>query len=55
MGLQLSSHLQQEVLRARVSLILDDDRIKDLLPDMPGNGQAEIIDFTRLFPEYPTQ
>ena len=53
MGLQLSSHLQQEVLRARVSLILDDDRIKDLLPDMPGNGQAEIIDFTRLFPNIP--
>ena len=53
MGLQLSSHLQQEVLRARVSLILDDDRIKDLLPDMPGNGQAEIIDFTRLFPNTP--
>ncbi|MCH1469989.1 MAG: penicillin acylase family protein, partial [Planktomarina sp.] len=53
MGLQLSSHLQQEVLRARVSLILDDDRIKDLLPDMPGNGQAEIIDFTRLFQNTP--
>ena len=53
MGIQLSSHLQQEVLRARASLILDDDRIKDLLPDMPGNNQAEIIDFTRLFPEIP--
>ncbi|MDA9292212.1 penicillin acylase family protein, partial [Planktomarina temperata] len=39
MGIQLSSHLQQEVLRARASLILDDDRIKDLLPDMPGNNQ----------------
>ena len=51
MGIQLSSHLHQEVLRARASLILDGDRIKDLLPDMPGNSQADLIDFTRLFPD----
>ena len=51
MGIQLSSHMQQEVLRARASLIIDGDRIKDLLPDMPGNSQADLIDFTRLFPD----
>lgn len=51
MGIQLSSHMQQEVLRARASLILEGDRIKDLLPDMPGNSQADLIDFTRLFPD----
>ena len=51
MGIQLSSHLHQEVLRARASLVLEGDRIKDLLPDMPGNSQADLIDFTRLFPE----
>ena len=50
MGIQLSSHLHQEVLRARASLVLEGDRIKDLLPDMPGNSQADLIDFTRLFP-----
>ena len=51
MGIQLSSHLHQEVMRARASLVLEGDRIKDLLPDMPGNSQADLIDFTRLFPE----
>ena len=51
MGIQLSSNLHQEVLRARESLVLEGDRIKDLLPDMPGNSQADLIDFTRLFPE----
>ena len=51
MGIQLSSHLHQEVLRARASLLLEGDRIKDLLPDMPGNSQADLIDFTRLFPD----
>ena len=39
------------MLRARASLVLEGDRIKDLLPDMPGNSQADLIDFTRLFPE----
>ena len=51
MGIQLSSHLHQEVLRARASLVLEGDRIKDLLPDMPDNSQADLIDFTRLFPD----
>ncbi|MBT6521164.1 MAG: penicillin acylase family protein, partial [Rhodobacteraceae bacterium] len=51
MGIQLSSHLHQEVLRARASLVLEGDRIKDLLPNMPGNSQADLIDFTRLFPD----
>ena len=51
MGIQLSSHLHQEVLRARASLVLEGDRMKDLLPDMPGNSQADLIDFTRLFPD----
>jgi penicillin amidase len=32
-------------------LVLEGDRIKDLLPDMPGNSQADLIDFTRLFPD----
>ena len=32
-------------------MVLEGDRIKDLLPDMPGNSQADLIDFTRLFPD----
>jgi penicillin amidase len=49
-GLQNSSHLQSEVLRARVSLVLRDDRLKDILPDTPGTGVAELNDFAVLFP-----
>jgi penicillin G amidase len=36
MALQLSVHLDAEVLRARVSLMLPDERLRDLLPDDPG-------------------
>ena len=51
MGLQLSGHLEEEVLRARVSLALEDpDRLRDILPDHPGPGIAEVPDFSELFP-----
>ena len=53
MGLQMSSHLESEVLRARLSLILDNDRLKDILPDVPGLGQAVLNDFASLFPTLP--
>ena len=53
MGLQMSSHLESEVLRARLSLILDNDRLKDILPDVPGPGQAILNDFASLFPTLP--
>ncbi|MDT2078755.1 MAG: penicillin acylase family protein, partial [Planktomarina sp.] len=53
MGLQMSSHLESEVLRARLSLILDNDRLKDILPDVPGPGLAILNDFASLFPTLP--
>ena len=53
MGLQMSSHLESEVLRARLSLIPDNDRLKDILPDVPGPGQAILNDFASLFPTLP--
>ena len=52
-GLQNSSHLQSEVLRAQLSLILSDDRLKDIQPDVPGSGTAELNDFSNLFPSLP--
>ena len=51
MGLQLSSALESEVLRARTSLILSDDRVRDILPDDPGTGVAALPPFASLFPE----
>ena len=52
MAVQLSGHLQNEVLHARLSLELRDaDRLKDILPDVPGDGIVEIPDYSNLFPD----
>jgi len=54
MGLQLSGHLQDEVLRARTSLMLDDPaRLADILPDVPGPGIAALPEYAALFPDLP--
>jgi penicillin amidase len=54
MALQLSGHLMNEVLRARVSLSLDDpERWKDLMPDAPGQGVATLPRYSALFPDLP--
>ncbi|WP_170607748.1 penicillin acylase family protein [Ruegeria arenilitoris] len=54
MALQLSGHLQDEVLRARTSLMLDDpQRLTDVLPDVPGPGIAALPEYAHLFPNLP--
>ncbi|EKE43491.1 penicillin amidase family protein [Oceaniovalibus guishaninsula JLT2003] len=54
MGLQLSSHLTEEVLRARVSLALEDEaRIEDIMPDVPGPGIASLPPYAALVPDAP--
>ncbi len=54
MGLQLSGHLKDEVLRARTSLMLDDAaRLVDILPDVPGAGIAALPEYAQLFPGLP--
>ena len=51
MGVQLSGHLQAEVTRARTSLALDDpDRLRDILPDVPGPGVAALAEYASLVP-----
>ncbi len=52
MALQLSGHLSAEVLRARVSLALEDrpGRLADILPDVPGQGIAALPDYASLVP-----
>ncbi|SFP09288.1 penicillin acylase family protein [Tranquillimonas alkanivorans] len=54
MGLQLSSHLETEVLRARASLLLPDERVRDLMPEAPGPGVAALPEYASLFPQVPT-
>ncbi|MGZ2257852.1 penicillin acylase family protein [Roseobacter sp. A03A-229] len=54
MGLQLAGHLDEEVLRARMSLALDDaQRLSDILPDAPGSGVAALPEYAQLVPGAP--
>ncbi|MEL6595736.1 MAG: penicillin acylase family protein [Pseudomonadota bacterium] len=50
MALQLSGQIPTEVLRARASLTLEQDRIRDILPDMPGTGVAALPEYATLIP-----
>ena len=53
MAVQLNSHIAGEVLRARTSMLLPGERLRDILPDAPGAGLAALPDFASLFPEAP--
>ena len=54
LGLRLSGHLQDEVLRARTALMLDDEaRLRDILPDAPGAPIAALPEYSALFPGLP--
>jgi penicillin amidase len=54
MALQLSNHLESEVLRARTSLVLGNDvRLNDILPESPGAGLAALPNYAALFPDVP--
>lgn len=50
MALQLSSSVQTEVLRARMSLLLSPQRLADILPDDPSQGVAALPDYASLVP-----
>ena len=53
MALQLSGHLEAEVMRARTSLILAPERVADILPDAPGEGTAALPSYADLVPDVP--
>jgi penicillin amidase len=53
MALQLQNQIGREVLRARVSLMLDDGRVADILPDAPGPGVAALPRYSSLVPGAP--
>ena len=54
MGLQLSGHMEEEIILARTSLALKDDkRLMDILPDAPGAGVAALPEYASLLPDLP--
>jgi penicillin amidase len=53
MAVQLSSHLESEVLRAQLSLILDPARLADILPDDPRQAVMGLPEFAQVMPGAP--
>ena len=53
MALDLTSSLENEVLRARASLLLDNDRLADLLPDDPTTALIALPEYAALVPNVP--
>ena len=53
MALQLSSHLDNEVLRAELSQTISPTRLRDLLPDVTGPGIAALPQYSQLMPGAP--
>ena len=57
-GFQQSGHLKEEILRAQVSLILEDsDHVEEILPDTPFHINAKPRSYSSLFtaPFLPTK
>ncbi|SEW08787.1 penicillin amidase [Cognatiyoonia koreensis] len=50
LAVQTASQLENEVLRARTSLVVSPERIVDILPDDPGNGIAVLPEYASLVP-----
>lgn len=48
MAFQLSPHMADEALRAQVALAIGTERLRDLMPDAPGDAIAALPDFAAL-------
>ncbi|WP_068114528.1 penicillin acylase family protein [Tropicimonas marinistellae] len=54
MALDMTGHMQNEVLRARAALVLSDARLADLMPDVPDGLEGSLsADYGALFPDLP--
>jgi penicillin G amidase len=53
MALQLTDKAAMETLRARLSLALPPDRLRDILPDAPNAPIMGLPEFSELFPDAP--
>jgi penicillin amidase len=53
MALDLTSNLEDEVLRARTSLLLRNERLADILPDDPTDAVVELPEYASLIPGVP--
>ena len=51
LSVQLNGQISREVLRARASLLVPNERLQDLMPDAPGSGVAALPDYAAVFPQ----
>ena len=52
LAVEMSTHLESEVLRARLSLLLSPEKLQDLLPDDPTEGIISTPDYATLVPDF---
>ena len=50
MALQMSSQMEREVLRARMSMLMAPERLRDILPDDPSAAMAVLPKYSELVP-----
>ncbi len=55
MSVQLSGQLAEEVLYARTSLLVGEERLRDIMPLAPGAAIAELPEYSSLFPGLGTR
>ncbi len=53
MALDLNGQISSEVMRARTSLLLPNERVQDILPDAPGEGIAALPKYAELVRDVP--
>ncbi len=53
MALRISTQAQSEILRAQVALLLPPERVRDILPEAPGEGVIDLPEYASLFPDLP--
>lgn len=53
LALQSTPHLRGEVLRAQASLAVPADRLRDIMPDVPGPARTALRSFAQIFPQVP--
>lgn len=53
MALRATSQLAREVVLARTTLVLEPERVLDIIPDVPGGGIAELPKYSSLFSDLP--
>ena len=53
MAIKSSDHLESEILRAQISLMIGNKKIQDILPDDPSLQKKSLLEFSNIFNQQP--